>query len=109
MCPTDSPRRTVWVQAAGGSAVLAVAPRLAVDVILVVVLVLRAGARFLPSAGGGLVALLWAWDTAVGARTAGASRTGTSSARPITRRTRAGRSLTDRTRRSGWRRRCSVP
>src|SRR5580765_3146715 len=101
MVPTDSPRRTVWVQAAGVSAALTFAPRLVDEVILGVELRSMRDPRVAGLSDGGVesMVLLWAWETAVWVRTVGASRTGTSSARPITRRTRAGRSLTDRTRR----------
>src|SRR4029079_7567175 len=97
---TESPVRTRGVQAASRSrgAVLPVA------VILVVVLREtpvglapdRVGAV---GPGAGLV-----WASEAGTRARGASSTGTSSARPIPRRSRAGRALKDRTRRTGWRR-----
>src|SRR5690242_14613892 len=104
MTPTDSPRRTAWVQAAGVSAALTLAPRLDDAVIRGGELRSMRGPRVAGLSDGGVesTVLPWAWETVVGARTVGASRAGTSSARPITRRTRAGRSLTDRTRRSGW-------
>src|SRR5260370_20377132 len=109
MDPTDSPLRTLCVHGACASAALALTPARAGAEILVVVLRVDVGSRVAAFAGVGAesMALVWAWETAPGARTVGASRTGRSNARPISRQALAGACLADRTRRTGWRIPCS--